>query len=360
MLGKSWGQRGRLLLVVLLLVGCARNISGDSATGDDGKVKGAKPIELDNNEGRATGIVTYPGGDRVDWKVLELPADKRGTLEFKLTWTPPRPGLQLAFDVFDQYGRQVAGTKRKTKKRASRGKIRTATVKDAKGKYFIRIQAVDRGDAGKYRLSVEFKEGGGDDVGPDILAIAFPDPPKLPDIPQPEQGCDEFAFDPKIPACKSVCPEFGAPQGWPACKGKCPNPPSVDIEACHATMPCPRGQPDERIKACKAADWPPCPDKNNPDMRNPNCRVKAQPIVGRILGKRVEGSEVVITIGAGTNQGVKRDWNGQVLRGSSLDSPNVPGGDFKVYRADTDRSYGRVKLSPDQVSANPYVRLSPP
>jgi hypothetical protein len=340
-------------VLAALLVGCARNVPQDSATGDDGKVKGAKPIELDNNEGRATGIVTYPGGDRVDWKVLELPEGKRGELELELAWKPPRQKLQLTMDVFDQWGRK-AGRKYKAARHSA-----YTTIEDAKSKYFIRIAAARRGDAGKYRLFVKFRETVDPTAGSDLTMVPFPEPPKLPDVPVsvPEEPC--LVHDPKNPACKPECAS-GAPPNWPGCKDKCPDPPSPDNPKCWDTMPCPRGQPDERIKSCTAADWPPCPDKTNPDLRNPNCRVKPKPVLARILERKVEGGEVVIRIGAGTAQGITRDWTGVVLRERDINAAPIIGGEFKLYRVDTDRSFGRVKLTPDQVAKHLQVRLSPP
>src|SRR5262245_64195004 len=103
MLGNSAGvpravglALGALLLTV---AACPKMVPQDEHTGADGKPKGAKKIALENGEGKGRGIVTYPGGDRVDWKLIELPKDKTGTLTLKLSWTPPRPGLDLSFAV---------------------------------------------------------------------------------------------------------------------------------------------------------------------------------------------------------------------------------------------------------------------
>ena len=76
MLGKSGGAV--LGLAILLVLSCAHNVPQDKATGTDGRNKGAKPLTFDNGEAKATGIVTYPGGDRVDWK---LPQRRRIILE---------------------------------------------------------------------------------------------------------------------------------------------------------------------------------------------------------------------------------------------------------------------------------------
>lgn len=354
MLGKSAG----FALSALVLIGCARTISQDAATSEDGRVKGAKPMVLDNNEARASGIVTYPGGDRVDWKVLEIPDKKRGTLDFKLTWNPPRPGLQLAFDVFDEWNTPVLSSKRTSKKRAA-GKIRTATLENARGKYFVRVYAVGRGDAGKYRFTAEFRETT-PGLAFDPLKLEIADPPKLAAVPDIEQGCDEFTFDVKVPACKLVCPASGAPPGWPACKGKCPNPPTVDEPACWPTMPCPKGAPDERIKSCKPKDWPAC-DKTNPDDSNPNCRVKAAPVVGRVMGTDIQGNEILVRVGLGSAQGVKMaGWSAALIRSTNVNDSLVPGGDGKIVRVDTNVTIVKLRgITPDQINATPYVRLAP-
>src|SRR5687768_15534028 len=136
MLGKSGGMA--LGLAILFTVSCAHNVNQDKATGEDGKTKGAKPLVLDNGQAKSSGIVTYPGGDRVDWKVIELPEKVRGTLDIKLQWQPPRPGLQLSFDVFDEWNTPIVQSKGAGKKK-SKSRIRTASIDGAKGKYFIRV-----------------------------------------------------------------------------------------------------------------------------------------------------------------------------------------------------------------------------
>lgn len=350
MLGKSGGAV--MSLAILLTLSCAHNVPQDKATGPDGRNKGAKSLELDNGEAKATGIVTYPGGDRVDWKVIELPEKARGVLDVKLQWNPPRPGLQLAFDVFDQWNHQVLASKKL--KRKSRSRVRTASLDNAKGTYYIRVYALGRGDAGKYKLTVEFNE----DSGPmaiDLTTVEIPEPPRLAAVPEPEATCDEFTFDPKNPACRTVCPTAGAPAGWPACKGKCPDPPDPQNPACWDKV-CPN-PPTSRAKACKLKDFPPC-DKSAPDHENPKCSIKANPVTGRVIKNEVQGSDTLITIAVGEDQGVSKGWTGRVLRGSS-DSP-MDGGEVIVIRVGKRETIGKVRLTTDQISANPRVKLSPP
>jgi hypothetical protein len=353
MLGKSGERRAALgvfVSCVALAVSCAHNVPQDSATGEDGKIKGAKPMVLENGEARVSGIVTYPGGDRVDWKVIELPDKAKGTLDLKLQWTPPRPGLMLAFDVFDEWNHPLTASKKNRKEKRG-GRVRTATLEHAKGTYFIRVYAVGRGDAGKYKLSAEFKE----DLPPlvfDPMSIEIPLPPKLAAVPEPEAVCDEFAFDVKNPACRVVCPKVGAPPGWPACAGVCPTPPDINVPSCWATMPCPTPA-DRRVKACKT--WPPC-DLKNPDQGNPRCdNAKPEPVTARVLRNEIQGNDTIITIAIGTKFGVTKDWTGVMVR----DNQPVPGGEVTIFRVTETFSVGKVHLTPDQLK-NATVKLSPP
>lgn len=349
MFGKS---ASAAISLAILWTACAHNVSQDAKTGNDGKVKGAKRMDLENGEGRSTGIVTYPGGDRVDWKVVELPDKARGSMDVKLQWQSPRPGLQLAFDVFDSYNWPIVQSQKSAKKRSA-SRVRTATIDNAKGKYFIRVYAVGRGDAGKYTLKVDFKESAGP-IQFDPTKLEIPEPPKLAAIPEAEIPCDEFTFDLKNPACRSVCPSSNAPPGWPACKGKCPDPPDVMNSACWATMPCPN-PPNRNVKAC--TKFPPCPDYKNPDPLNPNCDF-AMPVIARVIKTEVQGSDVLITIAAGGDQNVGKGWRGSVLRGESETA--MEGGEVTVIRVGKRETLGRVRLTVDQVGANPRVRLTPP
>jgi hypothetical protein len=351
MLGKSGSAA--FGLAMLLALSCAHNVLQDKATGSDGKNKTAKQMVLENGEARSAGIVTYPGGDRVDWKVIELPDKQRGIMDIKLQWSPPRPGLQLGFDVFDEWNHLVGASKKGGRKK-SKARVRTASIDNARGKYFIRVFAVARGDAGKYRLTVEFKESNGP-MAIDLTKVEIADPPRLAAIPDVDPTCDEFTFDQKNPACRNVCPTSGAPAGWPACRGKCPDPPDPNNQACWDKV-CPN-PPTTRAKACKMKDFPPC-DKSAPDPENMKCSIKANPITGRVIKNEVQGSETVITIAAGEDQGVSKGWTGRVLRGDS-DNP-MDGGEVIVIRVGKRETIGKVKLTTDQISANPRVKLSPP
>ena len=88
------------LVAVCALGACVSTIKQDAQTGPDGRAKGALKINLDDQgEGTSKGVVTYPGGDRVDWKVFEVA--KTSDAEVTLKWTPPRPNLDLSMTVLD-------------------------------------------------------------------------------------------------------------------------------------------------------------------------------------------------------------------------------------------------------------------
>ncbi len=353
MLGKSAGAPITALALIAAL-SCAHNVAQDSASGEDGKIKGAKAIVLDQGEGKAKGIVTYPGGDRVDWKSVELPADKRGDLSINLKWVAPRPGLQLAFDVFDQWNTPVAQSKKLGKK--SRARMRDATLNDAHGTYFIRVYAVGRGDAGTYKLTVDFKEVNGP-MTLDLTKVDVPDPPRLAALPEVEVPCDLDKFDKANPDCKDKCPDPPI-KGWKGCANVCPTPPDANNPACWGTMDCPVGQPRKEIKKCKPKDWPPC-NRAQPDMDNPNCTAPMPPVIGRIVSNSVQGGNVIITIGAGTALGVQPNWKGVVLKGESGTTP-LDGGEVSIIRVGEKQTVGSVHLTVDQINANGRVRLSQP
>ena len=337
-------------LLTTTLVGCAKNVKQDAKTGADGKVKGAKAITLEANEGEASGIVTYPGGDRVDWKLVELPEGKRGKLEVSLSWRPPRPGLDLAFDVYDDYGQKVgfvkpkkAGAAKKSKKK--RGK-KSTTIENVQGKYYVAIYASNRGDAGKYKLSVKFVEEVAEVVEVfDMTTVDVPEPPKLAAVYLP---CDINAIDPSNPDCKGKhppCDENKPDKNNPNCTGKHP--------------PCDPNAKDPTNPNCLAL-YPEC-DLNAIDKTNPKCAGKRKPPPPAIDGKIQDVSESdqgsIITIDKGTKAQVDRGWTGYI---TTSNGKKVDKGDFTVYRVTERQCFAKVKLSRDALQNYKNVKLVPP
>ncbi len=349
----AWSLFAGLALVGLLLVGaCAKHVPQDKATGSDGKIKGARPIELDNGEAKVRGIVTYPGGDRIDWRSIELPKDQVGTLSLKLSWVAPRPGLSLAVDVFDEWGKQVAserGGKRKSNRRS-----RSADIENARGKYLIRVYAPFRGDAGKYTLKVSFTQAVAE-AAFDWRQVEIPDPPRLAAVPAAEVPCDIYNFDRKNPACATMCPQQFDPS-WPGCADRCPNPPDINNPKCWGSMPCPT-PPDRRVKACRAEDFPPC-DPDRKDPKNPNCdNFKVAPVRGKIINVQAATDGTIVTINRGEDKKIAPGWTGRLLR------PNgkpVEGSDFKIIKVTKREAVGKVRLNTDTVNNNRDVELEAP
>jgi hypothetical protein len=187
------------ILAVALLGGCPKNVPQSSKTGKDGKSSGAKVVKIEENEGSAKGIVTYPGGDRVDWKVFEI--TQKGDVEVSLKWKPPREGLDLSMNLLDE-GMTVL---QKVKPAKGSGKIRKKI--DAKnlepGKYYVQIYASERGDAGAYTLSVTWNEPEEVEGGAQVDAI--PLPPRLAAIPAPPPPVDPNK-PPDVPIVPPVDP----------------------------------------------------------------------------------------------------------------------------------------------------------
>lgn len=163
------------LTSAVLGLACRTYVAQDRSTGPDGAITGAEPMVLDGRVAVARGVVSYPGGDRVDWKVVTLPPHTTGTLVVELGWSSPRPHLQLALDVFDEWNHEVGRSSRRSEGR------RSLRVERAKGRYFVRVYAVGRGDAGNYRLAMTFDAIAGPAF--DWLAIPIDEPPNLPEVP---------------------------------------------------------------------------------------------------------------------------------------------------------------------------------
>lgn len=290
-----------------MAIGCVKTVDGRANSGSDAKYKGAKEIrESDKNEWRAKGIVTYPGGDRVDWKFIQLPEGKKGKIKIKVRYKTPRPGLDVAFDVFDEYYHRVG--RAKPDKRGSK-RSKTVKVDNAEGKYFVQIYAPRRGDAGQYSVEVEFKERRViAQVDPqDIVENEIADPPTLPAVPEP--------------------------------------PPPEDPNAAGANEP-----PVPPVPV-------PDPNANQPDP-DPE-PAPAEPVKGKVnnIQKSSSGS-LIITINKGKKHGIERGWTGTVLQGDS-DDP-IDGGDFKVIKVTSRECVAKVKMSYDQMSSNRYVLITPP
>ena len=345
MLGKSVGRTGRvtcassLLLVGALALSRARTTSRRTRqTGPDGKIKGAKT--LDARERRSEGERHRHLSRR---RSRRLEADRAAREAAGHARHQAASGRRRARASSSRSTSSTSGTRRSSsskktgKKRSAAARPHRRSLENAKGKYFIRVYAVGRGDAGKYKLTVEFKETL---VGPafDPLKLEIPDPPKLAAVPEPSKPCDEFNVRREEPGVQARCARRPARRrAGRACKGKCPDPPDDrrSRRAGDDAVPQPARRARQGVQAERLV--PPCPDMKNPDPNNPNCD-SSRPIrsSGASIGREVQGGDVDHhdrrrhAIRASKTAG-----RASVLRGDS-DKP-LDGGDVTVIRVDKTR-----------------------
>lgn len=329
------------LAAAWLLAGCPSVVKQDSKTGTDGKADGAEKIELsDEGEGSDSDNVTYPGGDRVNWKMFDVPGD--GDVEISLKWTSPRPNLDLSMNILDDTFNIV---KRVAPEDGSGKTRKSAEFPAEKGTYYVQVYASGRGDAGDYTLDVTWTK-----KRPIVVeGPPLPNPPRLPAIPgavatagggggAPGTGPKGSATNP----CKvgENCPP-GAAYVNPACPDAPPAPIGTPCPPPPALNPmCP--------EAGLLAPGAPCPPKVIP------------PRAGRITEVSMSGQEIVVTIDKGSNQGIGKDWTGVVFVGKS-GTKVLPNSDFKIFKVTEDESYGKIrKLSRDDLGDNARVELRAP
>jgi hypothetical protein len=283
-------------LAAVLATGCLTNVPQHKNSGKDQRTKGARKFKVEDGEGRSRrDVVTYPGGDRIDYWSFKLPEGNRGTLTVKVKFKPPRPGLDVAFRLYDEYFARLGHAKPTpdSGKRSKKIKVKNA---EAGLTYYVQVYAPRRLDAGRYQISVRYNESKTKvAAGPTIVVDDLPDPPKLPAIPDVEPPADP------VP---------------------CPNDPS-------------RMQPN-------------CEDAPPP---------KVDPIPARVVKFQVSGSgAVIITVDKGKNAGIEQGWVGKVVNSAGK---TVDGGEFKVTKVTSGEAVGKVQLSVDQIRANRKVVLTP-
>lgn len=284
--------------------GCLTNVDPKKNSGKDRSRKKAKKIELEGGEARIRDIVTWPGGDRVDWKTFEIPEGLQGDMDIRIRWRPARPGMGVGMNVYDQYYERLERVKRTRRSK----KVKLRNLKP--GKYYIQIFAPKRMDAGRYRLSLKFRER---------------KPPKVPSL---EELAGQIDDPPVLPAV--IEPVVKSPE---------------EIAA-------------EEAEKARLAEEQAKIDQDAADKAAVDAELN-KPVYARVRRtQRSGGGGVIITINVGRNKGVEREWIGTLLNGSSRKP--LPDGDFKVIRVTARESIAKVRLSVDQVKANPKVKLQRP
>lgn len=352
------------LAILIAAASCVRTIDPAGHTGKDGKYRGAQRLELEGPStslgGSSTGIVTYPGGDRVDWKKIVLPPDATGALELELRWKAPRPGLDLAFEVWDEWGEKlgsVAPKKAKARKSARKATARKSkTIEGVHGTIYVSVYASNRGDAGRYTLEATFKPQANpydpelDELLQSLLeggAIKIPDPPKLgavfapcgtaydktnPDCVENPPPCDRANKDPNNPSCKHLCDENKLDPKNPDCA---------------------------QFYTCTTATW------QDPKI-NPACANVSPPApppgptplyLGYTLPEEKDG-KVWIAILLDKDSPVAQGWTGNVVDGNQK---RLAKGVVKVIKVQKRMAYATVTgMSADDLRRYDGVVLDPP
>lgn len=316
-----------MCLAMIGAVGCGGKMAPNARSGIDQDVDGAEALELTDGEGSVVDSVSYGGGDRVDWKAIELPAKESGRLALELRWKSGRNGADLSFIVYDEANKKLA----EARPRPHSHKISKALeVADAHGTIYVKVYASERKDAGDYALHATF------------TAVAPPPPP-----------CDPTRWSAADPACKDVCP-IPADLTVKACQNKCTVPPDANIPACQPVMACPL-VPDRRVLAC-AGKFPPCSNANPKDPANPNCDSFKRRVTGKVISVARDGSLSTITINRGADEMVDRGWIGHFLVGGKpvKDSP------FTITSVTRHQSLAKVSLSADAINQHLEVELVEP
>lgn len=322
MRGIEPGHRGLppVALVALLAGGCGGAVGQHENSGPDHRPDGADSVELEDGEGSARDIVTYPGGDRVDWKKVELPEDFAGVLEARLLFKPPRDGLGVTFEVYDEGFERVAEGE-PSGSRVVETKVRPAFG----GTYYVHIFAPERSDAADYMIALRTRD---EDVRAEVdeEERRIPDPPALPAI--PEEGGTE------------VAEQKGGDSGG---QGSSSN----SSGGGGSPSPDPDPKPDEDDE-----------DEDDEDEDEEDSE-KSEPLRARVVTYQVApNGNVILTVNRGKNDGVERGWSAQMLMGSS--GRPLRGGSFTITRVTSGEAIGEVKVSVDQIRANRQVKVMPP
>lgn len=123
--------------------------NADARSGSDAARAGALPMLVNTP---TSDEVNFDQQDQTDWKQVELKG-KPGILTVELRWN--NPAADLNCDVYDSTGEQIA---------ASPGPAPGTMMKkipaqiDNMGIYFLRIQAVKKGDASVYTVNAKWND----------------------------------------------------------------------------------------------------------------------------------------------------------------------------------------------------------
>ncbi len=325
-----------LLFEALCASGCGSALNQDTKSGEDKHADGAEEITIGGDgEASVKDTVTYPGGDRVDWKYFDIKTPKDMVVSLK--WVPPRDGLDLSFNVLDEGYNFVARAKpaNGSGKRHKEVDIKAA----APGRYYVQVYASEPEDAGDYTLEISIR----DVLVAEVKGPPIPDPPRLPMLPQ---ACPPGTPPDKCPAGSvqaAPCPP-NAPSG-----AACVCPPGNTPPPCPPPPPpCPPGAPGGTQCIC--------PDGKSP----PPCLIPDVIVYASITEVTVSAQGLNITLNRGSKDKVAKGCTGVVYRGAS-GTKELPNAGFVVTDATERESRGGIsRMTLDELGSNRRTKLTCP
>jgi hypothetical protein len=134
-----------VLSLLGLWAGCG--VRPDEKSGGDEERHKAKPLKVGESQSDS---VDYKGGDRTDWKVIEL--EDAGILTIEVVLDNPKTNVSVV--LFDRFGRQVS--KVVHTKEDENPLIRLIADCGA-GRHFVRIQAGHESDKTGYTINAKVR-----------------------------------------------------------------------------------------------------------------------------------------------------------------------------------------------------------
>jgi len=107
------------------------------------------------------------------------------------------------------------------------------------------------------------------------------------------------------------------------------------------------------VCACSAHDGPPPVSNTTVTVERD---AQPAPFIARIQKVEVSGSIVLVTIAAGTEQGIDHNWRAFLVR----ETVAIDGGELIIIRVDKRTTVAKSTLTFDQIPANLRVRFDPP
>jgi hypothetical protein len=84
---------------------------------------------------------------------------------------------------------------------------------------------------------------------------------------------------------------------------------------------------------------------------------KPSSVVARVVGLEIDEKTAIVTIAAGSEQGVGKAWRAKFREGKT--PKLLAGGEATIIRIDRRTSVLKTALTPEQVRANVFIQLDP-